>query len=337
MDRGNLVLLTSDPMDTRRNLADPFSRCPDHEPDITINALLDVASHALDDHHHDIKQGYLEDAFYQDPSHKRLKPLREEDGLWNFRHRLCIPDSKPLRQQLLRESHDTPYVGHQGKHTTLEILSRNIWRPRMVADVTSYVRACHSCQVNKPTSLAPAGLLQPLAIPNRCWDSVSVDFMTTLPKTAREYDAIAVFVDRLSKYVHIIPTKLTITAIQFANIFRDNIFRLHGMPLSLISDCDPCFTSDFWTILFKSLGTHLNLSTAYHPQADGQTKNANRHIGAYLRHYIDPYQKDWDQHLTCAEFALNNHRSSSTGFTPFYMVFGQHPHTPLSLTNEVET
>jgi hypothetical protein len=109
------------------------------------------------------------------------------------------------------------------------------------------------------------------------------------------------------------------------------------MPLSLISDCDPRFKSDFWTVLFKSLRTHLNLSTAYHPQTDGQTKNANRHIGAYLRHYIDPYQEDWDQHLTCAEFALNNHRSSSTGFTPFYMVFGQHPHTPLSLTNEVAT
>jgi hypothetical protein len=207
----------------------------------------------------------------------------------------------------------------------------------MAADVTSYVRACHSCQVHKPTTLAPAGLLQPLPIPEKCWDSVSVDFMTTLPKTARGHDAIAVFVDRLSKFVHIIPTKMSITAVQFANIFRDNIFRLHGMPLSLVSDRDPRFTSGFWKELFRSLGTHLNLSTAYHPQTDGQTENANRHIGAYLRHYIDPYQKDWDQHLACAEFALNNHRSSTTGFTPFYMVYGRHPHTPLTLANEVST
>jgi hypothetical protein len=141
-------------------------------------------------------------------------------------------------------------------------------------------------------------------------------------------------VDRLSLTI---PTKMTITAIQFATLFQDNIFRLHGMPLSLILDRDPRFTSDFWTVLFKSLGTHLNLCTAYHPQTDGQTENTNRHIGAYLWHYIDPYQKDWDQHLTCAEFALNNHRSSTTGFAPFYMVFGQHPHTLLSLTNEITT
>jgi IS30 family transposase len=164
-----------------------------------------------------------------------------------------------------------------------------------------------------------------------------VDSMTTLPKTARGHNAIAVFVDRLSKYVYVIPTKMSITAIQFATLFRDNIFRLHGMPLSLISDRDPRFTSGLWKELFHSLGTHLNLSNAYHPQTDGQTENANRHIGAYLRHYIDLYEKDWDQHLTCAEFALNNHRSSTTGFTPFYMVYGQHPHTPLTLTNEVAT
>jgi hypothetical protein len=118
-------------------LDDPFSRHPDHETDISIIALLDVATHALENHHEDIKQGYLEDAFYQDPSHKRLKPLRQDNGLWYFRHRLCISDSKPHRQQLLRISYDTPYAGHQGKHTTLEIVSRKIWWPRMAADVTS--------------------------------------------------------------------------------------------------------------------------------------------------------------------------------------------------------
>jgi hypothetical protein len=159
--------------------------------------------------------------------------------------------------------------------------------------------------------------------------------MIGLPKTAKGNDTICVFVDRLSKYVHIIPTKGTNSAIQFASIFRDTIFRLHGIPKSIVSDRDPKFTSDFWKTLFELLGTHLNLSTAYHPQTDGQTENANRHVSAYLRHYIAPYQKDWDTHLACAEFALNNHRSSSTGFTPFYMVYGRHPNTPLTLTNEV--
>ena len=266
-----------------------------------------------------------------------MKSLELRDGLWYFRHRLCLPNDKDLKRQFLHEAHDAKYAGHQGKHTTLEILARNMWWPRMAADVTSYVKACHSCQINKPSSLAPAGLLQPLSIPTTCWESISVDFMTGLPKTAKGHDSICVFVDRLSKYVHIIPTKMSQTAIQFATVFRDNIFRLHGMPKSLVSDRDPKFTSDFWREFFSQLGTHFNLSTAYHPQTDGQTENANRHIGAYLCHYIAPYQKDWDQHLTCAEFALNNHRSSTTGFTPFYMVYGRHPITPLTLTNEIVT
>jgi hypothetical protein len=157
--------------------------------------------------------------------------------------------------------------------------------------------------------------------------------MTGLPKIAKRHDAICIFVDCLSKYVRIIPTKMNNSAIQFATLFRDNIFRLHGILKTLFSDRDPKFTSDFWRELFRSLGSHLNLSTAYHPQTDGQTENANRHIGAYHRHYIAPYQTDWDTHLTYAEFALNNHRSSTTGFTPFYMVDVRHPNTPLTLTN----
>jgi hypothetical protein len=177
----------------------------------------------------------------------------------------------------------------------------------------------------------------PYHFPHPVGGSISVDFMTGLPKTAKGHDAICVFVDRLSKYVHIIPTKLSQTAIQFATVFRDNNFRPHGMPKSLVSDRDPKFTSDFRRELFAQLDTHLNLSTAYHPQTDGQTKNANRHIGAYLRHYIAPYQRDWDKHLTCAEFALNSHRSSTTGFTPFDMVYGRHPITPLTLANEIVT
>jgi hypothetical protein len=105
--------------------------------------------------------------------------------------------------------------------------------------------------------------------------------MTALPKTARGHDAIAVFVDRLSKYVNIIPTKMTITAIQFATIFRDNIFRLQGMPISLISDCNPRFTSDFWTVLFESLETaaHASMETAqggHRPRKHGNRLGGHR-------------------------------------------------------------
>ncbi len=315
------------------NLADPFSRRPDHKDEPLLNDITtDISVH---EHFDTIRDGYRTDPFYSDPSHKRLGPLTLKDGLWYYKHRLCIPDDADLRHSFLHDAHDAPFSGHQGKHTTMDVLARHVWWPRMAADVDSYVRACHSCQLNKPSSLVPAGLLQPLPIPTTCWDSVSVDFMTGLPRTSKGHDAICVFVDRLSKYVHIIPTKMSNSAIQFATVFKDNIFRLHGIPKTLVSDRVPRFTSDFWRELFRQLGSLLNLSTAYHPQTDGQTENANRHISAYIRHYISPYQTDWDTHLTCAEFALNNHRSSTTRFTPFYMVYGRHPNTPITLTNKV--
>jgi hypothetical protein len=155
--------------------------------------------------------------------------------------------------------------------------------------------------------------------------------MVRLPRTQRGEDAIAVFVDRLSKYVRIIPTKTDITATQFANVFQDTNFRHYGIPKSLMSDRDSKFTSEFWKNLFQILGTKLNMSTSYHPQTDGQTEIMSRHIIASLRHYIAPLGKDWAKHLANAEFALNNHTSSTTGQTPFFLLHNQHPNTPLSL------
>jgi hypothetical protein len=131
---------------------------------------------------------------------------------------------------LLREAHELAYSGHQGIARTLANLSRIAWWPHLSSVVKSFVRACHSCKVNKPANQAPAGLLQPLPVPERYWDSVSLDFMVRLPRTQRGEDAIAVFVDRLSKYVRIIPTKTDITAIQFANVFQETNFRHYGIP-----------------------------------------------------------------------------------------------------------
>jgi hypothetical protein len=146
---------------------------------------------------------------------------------------------------LLKEAHEPAYSGHQGIARTLANLSHIAWWPHLPTDVRFFVRACHSCQVNKPANQAPAGLLQPLSVPEQYWDSVSLDFMVRPPRTQRGEDAIAVFVDRLSKYVHIIPTKTDITAIQFANVFQDTIFRHYGIPTSLVSDRDSKFTSEF--------------------------------------------------------------------------------------------
>jgi transposase InsO family protein len=142
-------------------------------------------------------------------------------------------------------------------------------------DVRQYVKSCDSCQCIKASQQTPASLLQPLLIPSKAWEQVSMDFITHLPKTKAGYDAIAIFVDTFSKMVHFVPTKTTATAPETAQLFFDHVFKLHGMPKSIVSDRDAKFTSRFWQTLFKTLGTKLAMSTAFHPQTDGQTERTN--------------------------------------------------------------
>lgn len=198
--------------------------------------------------------------------------------------------------------------------------------------VDEYVRSCPSCQAVKPSQRRPIGLLQPLDPPLRPWESVSVDFVTHLPKTKSGHTSICVFVDRLTKMIIVEPTTDKVTAKEVATLYFRAVFRHHGLPTSLISDRDPKFTSEFWLELQRALQTHLNMSTASHAQTDGQTERANRTVIEMLRAYVNPHNDDWDQHLVAAEFAYNNSVNASTGFTPFFLNYGQHPHTPLSLS-----
>ena len=158
-----------------------------------------------------------------------------------------------------------------------------------------------------------------------------MDFIVKLPKTARSFDAITVFVDKLSKQVHFCPSHTTDSASDVARLFFDQVFRLHGMPRSIISDRDSQFTGQFWTKLMALMGTRLNMSTAFHPQSDGQTERANRTLEEMLRAYISYHQKDWDLFLPMMEFAYNNSVNPSTGFSPFYLNYGHHPLLPASL------
>ena len=160
-----------------------------------------------------------------------------------------------------------------------------------------------------------------------------MDFVVQLPKTMKGFDAILVVVDRLTKWVHLIFTHTTDTAPETAKTFLDHIFRLHGLPRVIVSDRDPKFVSKFWRTLFKQLGMHLALFTAYHPQTDGQTESANRTLEDMLRTFVNYKQDNWDDCLPAAEFAYNNSQQASTGYTPFYLDCGQHPITPSTLLN----
>jgi RNase H-like domain found in reverse transcriptase/Reverse transcriptase (RNA-dependent DNA polymerase)/Integrase zinc binding domain/Retroviral aspartyl protease/Chromo (CHRromatin Organisation MOdifier) domain len=248
--------------------------------------------------------------------------------------RLYIPADAALRTRLLHECHDVPTAGHLGKDKTLEQVKRRFYWPRMDIDILQYVRTCDACQRNKPSQQSTPGLLQPLPIPNYPWQQVTMDLITQLPKSRQGNDAIVVFVDKLSKMVHLVATKTTVTAPQLAEIFWSTVVRHHGLPSSIVSDRDPRFTGHFWRALWKCLGTQLTMSTAFHPQTDGQTERANRTLEEMLRSYVSFQQKDWDEHLVAAELAFNASKHASTGFTPFYLNGGREVAVPLDLALE---
>lgn len=251
--------------------------------------------------------------------------------------RLCIPKDNAIRSMLLQDAHDSPLGGHLGFEKTYDNLRRIFYWPRLARDTKSYINSCEQCQRNKPLLQRPAGLFQPLAIPSQRWDTVSMDFIVQLPMTPRGFDAITVFVDKLSKQVHFCASHTNDTAPDVARLFFDQVFRLHGMPRSIISDRDARFTGRFWSTLMSLMGTKLNMSTAFHPQSDGQTERANRTLEEMLRSYISYHQNDWDLWLPMMEFAYNNSVHPTTGFSPFFLNYGHHPLVPASLLKPPQT
>ena len=175
------------------------------------------------------------------------------------------------------------------------------------------------------------GLLQPLDIPSRCWDSVSMDFITQLPQSTQGNTQICVFVDRFSKMVHLVPLPTDATAMVVAQAYIQHVFKLHGIAMSIVSDRGSVFTSQFWRAVHSGLGTKLSMSSSYHPQSDGQTERMNQVLENMLRTWVNSRQDNWENLLPCAEFAMNNSYSSSVSTTPFRVVTGQDPNTPLSI------
>ncbi|CAJ2648236.1 unnamed protein product [Trifolium pratense] len=195
-------------------------------------------------------------------------------GVLLYEGRLVLSDKSSLIDQLLTEFHATPHGGHSGFYRTYRRIAANVYWIGMKNTIQEFVRACDICQRQKYLTSSPGGLLQPLPIPDRVWEDLSMDFITGLPKS-KGYEAILVVVDRLSKYVHFVPLKHPYTAKVIAETFVREVVRLHGIPLSIVSDRDPIFMSNFWKELFKLQGTQLKMSTAYHPETDGQTEVSN--------------------------------------------------------------
>jgi hypothetical protein len=215
-----------------------------------------------------------------------------QDGFVFKGTQLCIPECS-LRTKIIQELHRE---GHVGRDRTYLLVAASYFWPSLQKEVGRFVARCRICQVAKGGA-TNAGLYMPLLVPIRLWSNISMDFVLGLPRTQQGFDSIFVVVDRFSKMTHFISCKKTTDAVNVAELFFREVYRLHGLPESIVLDRDTRFLSHFWRSLWKMVNTRLNFSIAYHPQSDGQTEVVNRSLGNLLRSLVGDQLKSWDKKL----------------------------------------
>jgi hypothetical protein len=250
------------------------------------------------------------------------------DKVIYFHGKIYIPST--LAKQFTQEQHELPAHGHQGITKTFARIKANSYFPRMRKIVEEVIGNCDTCIRNKTSRHAPYGQLKTPDIPTQPWKSIAWDFVVKLPPskdpmTGVTYDSILVIVDRLTKFGYMIPYKESSTAEDLAYIFLRIVASVHGVPTEIISDRDKLFTSKFWQTLTALLGIKRKLSTAFHPQTDGQTERLNQTIEQYLRCYVNYRQDNWVELLPLAQFAYNTAEAATTNMTPAYANFGFEP------------
>ncbi|KAK7887001.1 hypothetical protein WMY93_026622 [Mugilogobius chulae] len=236
----------------------------------------------------------------------------------------CLFVPPPVRSKVLEWGHDSKIACHPGFHRTLSFIQQRFWWPSMNSDTREYVSACSVCARNKSSHRAPAGFLRPLPIPQRPWSHIAVDFVTGLPPSGGNTTILTV-VDRFSKSVHFIALPKLPSALETADLLVLHVFRLHGIPLDIVSDRGPQFTSQVWRAFCRAVGASASLSSGYHPQTNGQTERANQDLEAALRCVTAHHPASWSIYLPWIEYAHNSLVSSATGMSPFMAANGFQP------------
>lgn len=248
---------------------------------------------------------------------------KDPNGILYVEDKVYLPKGD-IRLRVVEQYHDQPLVGHLGQARTLELVRRHFRGNDLGNFVRKYVSTCDQCARNKPKRHAPYGMLKPLPIPEKPWESISVDFIDQLP-LSDGYDAIMVVVDRRTKLAHFEPVTTNITTEELIKLFTKMVFSKHGMPRTIVSDRGNKFVAGLWKNFLEGVGARRALSTTAHPQTDGQTERVNQWLDQYLRTYVNYQQDDWADMLPLAEFAYNNAQHSSTTVSPFYATYGYHP------------
>ncbi|PKA61698.1 putative mitochondrial protein [Apostasia shenzhenica] len=242
--------------------------------------------------------------------------------------KLVVGSDSELRFHIVQMMHADATGGHSGAYATMKRI-KTVFHWRGINKlVRAMIKQCEVCQRSKYDASAYPGFLQPLPIPNKAWSDISMDFIEGLPPSNGR-NIILVVVDRLTKYAHFIALSHPYSALEVAQIFLDNVFKLHGMPTTIVSDRDPVFISKFWKDFLRLQGVAQHMSTAYHPQTDGQTEVVNRCLETYLRCMTHERPKQWVRWLPLAEWWYNTNYHSSIRMSPYEALYGQS--APLSV------
>ena len=251
---------------------------------------------------------------------------------WQGNNRLCVPES--LRNSVLDEVHNSiTEAAHSGYHKTYNRLAAVYYWPRMSRHIKKYTMTCDICQKSKPRRHAPIGLLQPIPIPSRPFEVITIDFIPELPDS-NGFDNVLVVVDKLTKFGIFIRCTTGITEEETAALLFKHVFSIWGLPQQIISDRDTRWRNSFWKEVCRLMGIKRSLTTAYHPQADGQTEILNQGLEIALRAYVGPSRNDWDTHLEGLALSYNTTPHTSTGFAPAYLLFGYMPITSSQLMTD---
>ncbi|GJR88173.1 putative reverse transcriptase domain-containing protein [Tanacetum coccineum] len=242
----------------------------------------------------------------ENPRKEKLEPRADRTLCLNNKSWLTCYGH--LRTLIMHESHKSKYHVHLGSNKMYQDMKKLYWWPNMKADITTYV--------------------QP-EIPQWKWDNITIDFITKLPRTSSGYDTIWVIVDRLTKSAHFLPMRENDPMDKLTRLYMKEVVARHGIPVSIICDCDGRFTSQFWKSFQKALGTRLDMSTAYHPQTDRQSKRTIQTLENMLRACVIDFGNGWDRHLSLSEFSYNNSYHTSIKAAPFEALYGRKCRSPV--------
>ncbi|KAA3473634.1 reverse transcriptase [Gossypium australe] len=232
----------------------------------------------------------------------------DDEACLRFKNRLYVPKNSELNRMICEEAHNSKFSIHPGTTKMHNDLKQHYWW------------------------LVPSGLFQSILIPEWKWDRITMDFVAGLPLTPSKKDSIWIIVDRLTKSAHFIPICTDFSLDKLAELCVSQIVRLHGVPVSIVLDRDPRFTSRFWKKLQNALGTKLHFSTAFHPQSDGQSERIIQILEDMLRYCIPEFEGTWERYLPLVEFAYNNSFQSSIKMAPYEALYGRKCCTPLYWT-----